>query len=581
MANLMDIRVERNIPVEMRDGTVLRADVFRPEPEGRYPVLLTRTPYNKSMSALAYGWLQPIRPASEGYVVVVQDVRGRFESEGRFNPFHQELDDGFDTVEWAARQVWSNGRVGMYGISYLGATQWLAAAAQPPNLQAIFPGLTGSDFYDGWTYQGGAFELGFNLTWTAALLALPEVTRLGLGPAELQASLAALQGAVFNHWPALRHLPIRDVPAFAADVVAPYYREWLDHPTRDDYWQPITIEAAHPRIHTPAYNLGGWFDLFIRGTLRNFSGMRANGPTDVARDGQKLLVGPWFHGATLTASAGQSIFGVGAQVLLDDLHLRWFDHWLKDIDNGVEREPPVRVFTMGINQWQEFSAWPPAEAAPTAYYLHSNGAAATAAGDGALSVDPPRAERPDHFVYDPLNPCPTVGGPLFPYPLDVPPGQFDQRAVEARPDVLCYTTPPLERDLEVTGPVTVRLWATSTAPDTDFTAKLVDVAPDGAALNLCDGIARARYHHGFERVTLLSPGTPVELEVDLAGTSNVFLRGHRIRLEVSSSNFPRFDRNTNTGGTIAGESAVRVAMNAILHDAQHPSHVLLPVVARP
>ncbi len=576
----MDIRVERNVAVPMRDGTVLRADIFRPEPEGRYPVLLTRTPYDKSLANLSYGWFAPIRPASEGYVVVVQDCRGRFESEGTFRPFHQELNDGFDTVEWSAHQTWSNGRVGMYGISYLGATQWLAAAAQPPNLEAIFPSLTGSDFYDGWTYRGGAFELGFNLTWSALLLALPELPRAGLSPEQVAPLMAGLGGVVWDHWPALRHLPIRELPAFGHDVVAPYYKEWLDHPTRDDFWAPITIEASHDRIHCPAYNLGGWFDLFMRGTLRNFSGMRANGGTEQARAGQKLIVGPWYHGASLTANAGHTIFGQGAQVLLEDLHMGWFDRWLRDADNGIDREAAVRVFTMGANRWDEFDSWPPAEANVTPYYFHSNGAAATARGDGVLSPDAPGDERPDHFVYDPLNPCPTTGGALFPYPLDVPPGQFDQSSVESRPDVLCYTTAVLEREVQVTGAIEVRLWAASTARDTDFTAKLVHVLPDGSALNLSDGIIRARYRAGFQEVSLLEGGRPVSLSIDLAGTSNVFKAGERIRVEISSSNFPRFDRNTNSGNTIANDHEATVATNTVFHDAARPSHILLPVIAR-
>lgn len=581
MPSLMDIRVERSVPIPMRDGTILRADVFRPEPEGDYPVLLTRTPYNKSMASLSYGWLQPIRPASEGYVVVVQDVRGRFESDGRFHPFHQELSDGFDTVEWCARQPWSNGRVGMYGISYLGATQWLAASAQPPNLQCIFPSLTGSDYYDGWTYRGGAFELSFNLTWTALLLALPEVPRLGLETGELQRVMAGLGGVVWDHWPALQHLPISELPAFAHDAVATYYKEWIEHPTRDEFWEPITIESAHPWIHTPAYNLGGWYDLFLRGTLRNFSGMRTNGPTEVARNGQKLIVGPWSHGSTLTASVGQTIFGQSSQVLLEELHMNWFDHWLRDRDTGIMAEPPVRVFAMGTNTWDTFADWPPPQAVPTKYYLHSNGAAATARGDGALSTDVPGGERPDHFVYDPLNPCPTTGGALFPYPLDVPPGPFDQAAVEARPDVLCYTTRALDRDMQVTGTIQARLWVASSCPDTDFTAKLVDVHPDGMAMNLTDGIIRVRYRGGFGRAELLQPGHPVEVSVDLAGTSNVFRAGHRIRLEVSSSNFPRFDRNTNTGALIAADHGVEVATNTVFHDTSRPSHITLPVIARP
>ncbi len=580
MAQLMDIRVERNVAVPTRDGTILRADVFRPEPEGRYPVLLTRTPYNKSLGNLTYGWLQPIRPASEGYVVVAQDVRGRFESEGQFNPFHQEIDDGFDTVEWAARQPWSNGRVGMFGLSYLGATQWLAAASQPPNLQAIFPGLTASDYYDGWTYQGGAFSLGFNLMWGAVLLALPELSRADLSPVELERLMGGLYGVVFDHWPALRHLPTGDVPALAHDIVAPYYKEWLAHPTRDAFWTPINVEEAHPRIHAPAYNLGGWYDLFIRGTLRNFTGMRRDGPTEVVRDGQKLIVGPWSHGATLTTQVGQTGFGQAAQVLLEEMHMQWFDRWLRDADNGIDREPPVRVFTMGSNSWSNFANWPPAEARATAFYLHSNGSAATARGDGVLSKEAPGDERADHYVYDPLNPCPTVGGALFPYPLDVPPGQYDQSRVEGRPDVLCYTTAPLDREVEVTGPVEACLWVASTGRDTDFTAKLVDIQPDGTPLNLCDGIIRARYRKGFVRAELLEPGAPVEVVIDLAGISNLFGKGHRIGLEVSSSNFPRFDRNTNTGATIATDATANVATNTVFHDLHRPSRVTLYVVER-
>lgn len=579
MPPLMDIRVERNVAVKMRDGVVLRADVFRPEPEGRYPVLLTRTPYNKSLNNLAYGWLQPIRPASEGYAVVVQDVRGRFESEGAFRPFHQELDDGFDTVEWAAVQPWSNGRVGMYGLSYLGATQWLAAAAQAPNLQAIFPALTGSDYYDGWTYQGGAFELGFNLTWTAILLALPELARTTVPPGTQQTLLRGLTGVLWDHWPALRHLPTRDLPAFAHDVVAPYYKEWLDHPTRDAFWDAVTVEDAHPRIHTPAFSLGGWYDLFIRGTLRNFEGMRRNGPTEIARDGQKLVVGPWCHGATLTTTVGEANFGQAGALLLEDLHLNWFDRWLRDASNGIDTEPPVRVFRMGANDWATYSDWPPPEAKVVPYYLHGNGGAATASGDGVLSTAEPGEERPDRFVYDPLNPCPTVGGALFPLPLDVPPGQYDQSRVEARPDVLCYTTGVLHRDIDVTGYVAARLWVASSASDTDFTAKLVDVLPDGTPVNLCDGILRARYRDGFRAPRLLTPGEPVEIVVDLQGISNVFRAGHRIRLEVSSSNFPRFDRNPNTGRVVATDADCAVAVNTVFHDRSRPSQLLLPVVA--
>lgn len=575
---LLNVRVERNVPVPMRDGTVLRADVFRPETEGRYPVLLSRTPYDKSSNGTAYGWMQPIRPASEGYVVVVQDVRGRFESGGTFQPFHQEVNDGFDSVEWAAIQPWSNGRVGMYGLSYLGATQWLAASATPPNLQCMLPGLTGSDFLDGWTYQGGALVLGFNLMWSLAMLGLPEVLRAEATPHQRQAALQAIQGVIQDHWGALTTLPLAEVPALQHEIVAPYYREWLAHPQRDAFWESVTVESAHPRVHVPSLNLGGWYDLFIRGTLRNFTGMRENGATSRAREGQRLVIGPWSHGTQLGGRTGNRVFGASAALLLDDLHMRWFDHWLKDAQNGVETGRAVRVFTMGMNQWHEYDAWPPAEAVPSRYYLHSNGFAATAAGDGALSPEAPGAERPDHFVFDPLNPVPTVGGPLFPAPIDVPPGPFDQSDVERRPDVLCYSTPVLDCDLEVVGPVQVSLWVSSTARDTDFTAKLVDVEPGGVAWNLCDGVLRTRYRDGYAQESFLEPGVPAHLEIDLAGTANVFRAGHRMRLEISSSNFPRFDRNTNTGAIIATDAAVVVATNTVLHDASHPSCLQLHVM---
>jgi hypothetical protein len=576
----MNVRVERDVAVPMRDGTVLRADVFRPEPEGRYPVLVSRTPYDKSGAAVSYGWMQPIRPASNGYVVVIQDVRGRFASAGEFRPFHQEVDDGFDTIEWAAVQPWSNGRVGTFGLSYLGATQWLAASATPPNLQCMVAGVTASDYYDGWTYQGGALVLGFNLMWALSAFAGPKLLRADLPPERRQQLLGPVYAVMFDHWPALRTMPLRDLGAIAPDLVAPYYKDWLDHPQRDGFWEPVTIERAHPRINVPVLNIGGWFDLFIRGTLRNFAGMRSDGATPRARDGQRLLVGPWSHATQLGARTGNRVFGARAQVLLDDLHERWYDHWLKDADNGLDRDPAARLFVMGADEFRDYDGWPPSTAASQRWYLHSNGSAATLRGDGGLSAIEPAAERADHFVYDPENPCPTVGGALFPSPLDVPPGAFDQREVELRPDVLCYTSEELAADVEVVGPVTARLWVASSARDTDFTAKLVDVAPDGTAWNLTDGVMRARYRKGFDRVVLIVPDEPFELEVDLQGTANVFRAGHRIRLEVSSSNFPRFDRNTNTGAVIARDGESVVATNTVFHDSARPSYLELWVVNR-
>ena len=581
MPHSVSLKVETNLPVKMRDGIVLYADVYRPDGPGPFPVVLQRTPYDKSAPG-SFTNLDPLKAARNGYAVVIQDTRGRYASDGQFYCFRDEVNDGYDTVEWAAAQTWSTGKVGMYGASYVGATQWLAALSRPPHLTTILPNVTASNYHEGWTYQGGAFELGFNVSWTLAQLTLANFGAISsvkdVGPERRQQLIEAVNGMESS----FLHLPTKELPPLL-DGLADYYYDWLAHPEYDDYWKALCIEDNHSRLGVPAYNIGGWYDIFLGGTIRNFLGMRSNGGTDDARRGQKLLIGPWQHSSRGTSVVGDHYFGLAADAMaadLDGVHLRWFDYWLKGTDNGILDEPPVRIFVMGDNVWRDEQEWPLARAQNTDYYFHSRGKANSLHGDGELSAQPPGEEPPDVYLYNPADPTPTRGGALCCNPYFAANGAFDQRDIEARPDVLVYTMPPLERDLEVTGPVTVSLWAATSATDTDFTAKLVDVCEDGCARNLTDGIIRARYRESTSRASMVEPGRAYLYTIDLWATSNVFQQGHRIRVEISSSNFPRFDRNTNTGNVIAGDANFKPALQTVLHDAEHPSHITLPVVPR-
>ena len=581
MPDSVSLKVETNLPVKMRDGIVLYADVYRPDGPGPFPVVLQRTPYDKSAPG-SFTNLDPLKAARNGYAVVIQDTRGRYASEGQFYCFRDEINDGYDTVEWAAAQAWSTGKVGMYGASYVGATQWLAALSRPPHLTTILPNVTASNYHEGWTYQGGAFELGFNVSWTLAQLTLANFNAIfsvkDVAPERRRQLIEAVNGMESS----FLHLPTKELPPLI-DGLADYYYDWLAHPEYDDYWKALCIEDNHSRLSVPAYNIGGWYDIFLGGTIRNFLGMRANGGTDDARRGQKLLIGPWQHSSRGASVVGDHYFGLAADAMaadLDGVHLRWFDYWLKGIDNGILDEPPVRIFVMGDNVWRDEQEWPLARAQNTDYYFHSGGKANSLHGDGELSAQPPGEEPSDVYLYNPADPTPTRGGALCCNPYFAANGAFDQRDIETRPDVLVYTTPPLEQDLEVTGPVTVSLWAATSATDTDFTAKLVDVCEDGCARNLTDGIIRARYRESTTQASMVEPGRAYLYTIDLWATSNVFQRGHRIRVEISSSNFPRFDRNTNTGNVIAGDATFNPALQTVLHDTQHPSHITLPVAPR-
>ena len=577
----MRLIIDRDVPVEMRDGTVLGADVYRPESDAPWPVLLQRTPYDKNSPSML---LNPIRAASAGYAVVIQDVRGRFASDGDFYTFRHEPDDGYDTIAWAAAQPWSTGKVGMFGLSYVGATQWLAAITTPPALATIVPVVTASDYYEGWTYQGGAFELGFNASWTLSNLAFANLMwHIKAGEQFPSGFQQQYIGLIDEMCRAFNTLPLCDMPLLKEHNLAPYYYDWLQHPTNDAYWQQWCIEAQHHKVAVPALNVGGWYDIFLGGTIRNYLGMRRNGQTPDAQQHQRLVIGPWKHGLPLSSVSGDMAFGVMAEssaIDFEGVQLRWYDHWLKGIDNGVRQDAPVRLFVMGANVWREEQGWPLARTQYTRYYLHSRGKANSLHGDGGLSPETPGMEPPDHFLYDPRRPVPTRGGGLCCWPGALPQGAYDQTPVESREDVLVYTTPPLTEDVEVTGPVLVTLYAASSAVDTDFTAKLVDVHPSGFAQNLADGIIRARYRQSTARPEPIEPGKVYAYTIDLWATSNVFKVGHRIRLEISSSNFPRFDRNPNTGGALATETALLPAIQTMYHDGTYPSHVTLPFIPR-
>ena len=572
------IVIDKNIEIPMRDGCVLKGDLFRPDGAEKLPVLLNRTPYDKKFPLISALTLDAIRAAQRGYNVVFVDCRGRFASEGVFTCFVDEARDGYDTIEHLARQPWANGKVGTFGASYMGATQWLAAATRPPSLKAMVPAITASDYHDGWTYQGGAFSLFFNVSWTMTSLGLARLMRERTTNPRAAEEIAVVMGSIDAMRERMDFLPLKEFPMFRAG--APYFFDWLDHPCYDDYWRALSIEERHAEIDVPALNIGGWYDIFQGGTIRNYLGMRARGAGAAGR-AATLMMGPWHHTLPFSSLVGQVDMGFRSSPIsidLDGVQLDWFDHWLKGKANGAADGAPVRLYVMGRNEWRDEKAWPLPGTEWRRYYLHSRGRANSAHGDGALATDAPGAEPADSFLYNPLNPVPTAGGGLCCYPNSVPGGAFDQTMVEHRGDVLVYSTEPLAEDLEVIGPVKFTLYASSSAPDTDFTAKLVDVGPCGFARNLTDGILRARVRESQSSPQLMRPGQVYEFTIDLWSTANLFKAGHRIRLEVSSSNFPRFDRNPNTGHDLFADAETQPAMQTVRHDREFASYLTLPVI---
>jgi putative CocE/NonD family hydrolase len=582
-----EVCVLYDVPATMRDGVVLRANIYRPACEGHFPVLLLRIPYGKHLP-LATSLFDPAHMAHRGYVVILQDTRGRYASEGEWEPQVHEWLDGVDTIEWAARLPYSDGQVGMFGASYSGFTQWVAATHQPAALKAIVPMITAGDPLNGSRFRAGAFELGKHANWHLQSVGIDVVIKrhqgeadprkLGQALRELAEEINAL--GTRGYW----SLPLQAFEPLKCTGVGTAFFAELEHAMDRSSMDALTILGKHERVQVPALNIGGWYDLYVQDTIENFRIMREHGSTPEARQSQ-LVLGPWSH-MNRTNVVGEINFGMGANSALLDLksslesmHQRWFDYWLKGMENGVTQEAPIKLFVMGANVWRDEYEWPLARAVETRYYLRSDGQANTLNGNGTLSTILPQEETADMYDYDPVHPVITRGGAVL-MTAEYLAGPYDQRETESREDVLVYTTPSLEEDTEVTGPIKVVLWAASSASDTDFVARLVDVHPNGYARNLTDGIIRARYR-GFKRgeePALIEPGKAYEYEIDLWATSNLFKRGHRIRLDITSSNFPRWDRNPNTGHDFGADAELVMAHQTILHDAAHPSHIVLPVV---
>lgn len=560
---LYRVQIEQGVRVKMRDGVFLVADIYRPVSDEKFPVLLERTPYNRADEAAMANEL-----ASHGYVVVLQDTRGRYESGGEFYPFRDESSDGYDTVEWASQLDRSNGKVGMFGGSYVGATQMLAAMAVPPHLIAIFPYVTASEYYDGWTYQSGALMQWFSSSWTS-ILAIDTLRR--------EAGNRQSPKEWVNNLP-LTAYPILKTPQ--PHALVPYFHDWMQHERDDAFWQKWRVSDHYGEMKVLGLHAGGWHDLFLKGSIKNYMGLNERAASPDVRSGQRLIIGPWAHAPTSAeGKVGDVVFGKSAVLDMTTTTLKWFDYALKGIKNEYSSAAPVRLFIMGDNVWRDEREFPLARTRYTRYYLHSQKAANTIAGDGVLNEIPPGTEKPDEFDYDPNNPVPTIGGRLC-CGRALPPGPADQRSNESRSDVLIFSTGQLTRDVEVTGFVSLELYAATSAIDTDFTALLADVDQSGYARFLTDGIVRARYRDNTRQAVPVVPGKVYKYTIDLWATGNVFKAGHRIRLYVSSSNFPRFNRNLNTGEDLISSTRSLKAHQTIHHDSRYTSTLILPVIPR-
>jgi len=581
-----------HVRVPMRDHVLLDTNVFHPSRGGRYPTILLRTPYGKGFD-LPAGYQSFL---NHGYAVVLQDVRGRYDSQGTFNALNREGPDGYDTINWIAGQPWSDGNVGMIGGSYVGIAQWRVALLNNPHLKAIFPVVSGSDdYFDRFYSPGGANKLGHRLLWFSENMNAPGSPK-----------------ARFDDY--IAHLPLRTADQSAAHQTLTAYQTILAHPTYDSFWKEASIREKLDQIRVPVFSVGGWYDNYVEGDLEAFAEFEKLSPKPDLR--HRILIGPWAHNMSIPF-AGVN-FGDDSSAPIRAYQIEWFDHWLKgapedtaryepesvqrgtrtpsgENDRGPLRcarcsmatwhqssaeldEAPVHIFVMGANRWRDEQEWPLARTRYTSFYFDSRGQANTAQGDGALHRKPVTTDSTDQFIYDPRKPVPTRGGAVCCDPKIFAWGPMDQRAVEQRHDVLVYSTSPLRHDVEVTGAVRVILYASTSATDTDFTAKLVDVFPSGEARNLTDGILRLRYRDGLDKAALARPGEVYPLTIDAGVTSNVFLAGHSIRVEISSSNFPRFDRNPNTGGPFADETVLKKAQQTIYHSRAYPSRIVLPVI---
>lgn len=577
------IKMEINVPVKMRDGTILFANIYRPGKEGRYPAVLVRMPYVKDSGFMTNHYMDPIRMVRAGYVIVAEDCRGTGVSGGEYHMFLNDVEDGYDTVEWVAAQPWCDGNVGMYGLSYLGAMQMLAALSHPPHLKAICPAQVSHSLRGMPMWEEGVFLLRLSLMWLNGQIA-SELAKGDLPPKKLKSLHQRLQHIMENPDELCRVLPLLDVPSnqIAKELrLGSTYSDWVTNIEDDAFWKKLYNPLPLEKVAVPAFHLGGWYHHAITSAvLKDYIVMKEKGASEFVRKNQKLLIGPWVHVGT-SGIVGDLDFGSlasGSSIDFLGMQIRWFDYWLKGINNSIMEEPPVRIFVMGENVWRDENEWPLARTKYTKYYFHSNGHANSRYGDGILSTEICGEEEPDIYLYDPRNPVPTkIGKSGSDFIVNIF-GAHDQQDIEDRTDVLVYTTPVLESDIEVTGPITVKLYAASSAVDTDFTGKLIDVWPDGKAYNVVDGVIRARYRDSISKPQLIKPNQIYEYLINLRNTSNVFRAGHRIRVEISSSSFPKWDRNLNTGHPIGLDSEIKVAVQTIYHNKQYSSYILLPVI---
>lgn len=559
----------RNEKVAMRDGARLVVDIFRPDADGRFAAVLCQTPYNKNGLATRAKWF-----AQRGYVVVNSDSRGRFDSEGEWDPFSPlHKTDGYDLVEWLAKQPWCNGRVGTYGLSYMGWTQWWTATQAPPSLKCIVPEVAPPDQFFNGPYQNGILVC-WAMDW-AGMMAGRTPNSIGKGG--------------YGGFAATRDFDYRLTPYIELDDRRKHgHTKWFDkwilqNTAAGEYWRGIAYQtpADYAKVQAPSLAISGWFDANFPGTPMNYLAMKQHGTTPGTRR-PRLVIGPWEHIINRSQKAADVDFGPQAIIDWDGYVCRWFDHHLKQIDNGVLNDPPVHVFVMGRNEWRAAADWPLPGTQWTKYFLHSGGKANSSGGDGTLGTEAPADEPPDHYTYDPADPTPSAG--FTNGHID---GPRDVRASAGRPDVLVYTTPPLETEVVVVGPITAKLFAASSARDTDWMVRLIDVHPDGTAAFLCEGVMRARHRDPLRdgafnagRLSTIEPGTTYPYTIDFwRATGNAFAKGHRIRVEVSSSYFPYYLRNLNTGADNTGlETKSVIARQTIHHDREHASHIVLPVI---
>lgn len=560
------VRMDLGVMVPMRDGVNLSSDFYFPDGEGEFPTILIRTPYNNSTARYdRYGKFY----ASRGYVVIIQDCRGRYDSEGEWHPFIGEEHDGYDTIEWIAKQPWSNGKVGMTGVSYVGFVQWMAASEKPPHLTCIFTYGSPSSIYGDTWFSYGTLYLMDAITWAFFMDGRTN------------------QNMAVNDWLNLKdHLPLITLDEFLGRKID-LWKNWLSHPNYDEYWAKQGMKGKFHKIDISSVTVTGWYDDGQHGALENYYGIMKEG-TDYTKKNAKLIIGYWRHGGPYPhtnnyyTKLGAFDFRDDALFDLESYELRWFDYWLKGFQNNIMNEPKVKLFILGKNQWRDEKEWPLPDTKYTKFYFHSNGNANTLYGDGYLNMTPPEQEPPDKYTYDPADPVPSIKGGTGARG-DISSDPIDQRVNEKRKDILCYTSDTLKDDIEVTGPINIILYTSSSAKDTDFCGKLVNVYPNGAAYNVCyaaSGMISARFRESVEKPTPIEPGKVYKYEIKLRPTGFVFKEGHRIRVEISSSDFPIFNRNLNTGKDPYNSTDMFKAHQTIYHNAKYPSRIVLPLIDR-